>query len=247
MEQALQQLVEKLHKAHGDDLVCVLLYGSAAAPGERDGDFSDVNVLCVLREITPRHLAQSHPVFTWWRQYEKAAPLLLSESEVATSADCFAIEFHDMRTRRKVLYGRDVIEGLTFGNGYYRVQVEYELRSKLLRLRQKAAGILSDRKLLACLLLDSVTTFLVLTRHALLLHGVDTPHERRAVLKLAHERLGVDPACFTALLDAREKKIKIGKLQPNALLGEYLKQIGIIIDAVDRLEETIPAGPRGDV
>jgi hypothetical protein len=238
--------VEKLRKAHGDDLVCVLLYGSSAEPGERDGDFSDLNILCVLREITPRHLAQSHPVFTWWRQYEKASPLLLGEREVAASADCFAIEFHDMRSRRRLLYGRDVTEGIEIGDGFYRVQVEYELRSKLLRLRQKAAGILSDRTLLACLLLDSVTTFLVLTRHALLLDGVDAPHDRRAVLKLAQDRFGIDPAVFATLLDAREKKIKIAKLQPDALLGEYLKQIGTIVDAVDRLEKAIPAGSRGE-
>jgi hypothetical protein len=245
MERLLGQLVEKLRKAHGEDLVCVLLYGSSAAPGARDGDFSDLNVLCVLKEIAPRQLAQSHPVFTWWRQYEKAAPLLLSEREVDTSADCFAIEFHDMRSRRRVLYGRDVIEGLKIGNGSYRAQVEYELRSKLVRLRQKAAGMLSDRKLLTRLLLDSVTTFLILTRHALLLHGVDAPHDRRAVLKLAQERFGIDPQCFTTLLDAREKKIKTGQIQPEPLLGEYLKQIGTIVDAVDRLE-TIAAGSGGE-
>lgn len=237
MNQLLDQLVEKLRKAHGNDLVSVILYGSAANPAEHDEAFSDINVLCVLREVTPRQLAQSQPVFTWWRTYEKPVPLLLSEHEVSTSTDCFAIEFHDMLLQRRVLSGRDVIEGLQVENAFYRTQVEYELRSKLLRLRQKAATVLNDRKLLARLLLESVTTFCVLTRHALLLHGVDAPQRRRNVIEMARERFQIDPDPFTRLLDVREKKTKIGDLAPTVLLANYLKQIGTVIDAVDRLEQ----------
>ena len=46
----LDQLVEKLSKALGDELVSVVLYGSAAS-GDHDEKFSDYNVLCVLREV----------------------------------------------------------------------------------------------------------------------------------------------------------------------------------------------------
>ena len=233
--QLLQQLVEKLRKAHGDDLVSVILYGSAASPGQHHAGFSDINVLCVLRAVTPVQLAQAQPVFTWWRTHEKPVPLLLSEQEVARSADCFAIEFHDMLLQRRVLAGRDVIEGLLVENTFYRTQVEYELRSKLLRLRQKAAAILADRKLLARLLLESVTTFCVLTRHALLLHGIDAPHDRRRIVELARQQFSIDPGSFNQLLDIREKKSKPVPPDPAALLSSYLEQIGIIIDAVDRL------------
>lgn len=240
-EPLLRQLVEKLTKAHGDNLVSVILYGSAAGPGDHDPGFSDLNVLCVLREITPRQLERSQPVFSWWRAHEKPVPLLLSQREVQTSTDCFPIEFRDMQRRRKVLAGSDVIEGLVVPETFYRAQVEYELRSKLLRLRQKAATILDDRGLLARLLVESVTTFCVLIRHALLLHGSDAPHDRRAVVSLAAQRLGVSPESFSKLLDVREKKQKLGGLEPVALLGDYMKQIEIIIDMVDGLARQLPA------
>ena len=244
MDQLLTQLVEKLRKAHGDDLISVILYGSAVNPAQHDADFSDINVLCVLREVTPRHLAQSQPVFTWWRAYEKPVPLLLSEHEVATSADCFAIEFHDMLHQRRVLTGRDVIEGLRVENTFYRTQVEYELRTKLLRLRQKAATVLADRKLLGRLLLESVTTFCVLIRHALLLHGADAPNDRRAVIALAKQQFQINPDPFIRLLDVRERKLKASQMEPGAIFADYLIQIGIIIDAVDRLA---PSGTKGDL
>ncbi len=249
MDQLLDQLVARLRKAHGNDLVSVILYGSAANPSQHDAGFSDINVLCVLREVTPRQLAQSQPVFAWWRAYEKPVPLLLSEHEVASSTDCFAIEFHDMLQQRRLLAGRDVVEGLRVEDTFYRTQVEYELRSKLLRLRQKAAAILADRKLLGRLLLESVSTFCLLTRHALLLHGVDAPHRRREILDLARQHFAVDPGPFSRLLDVREKKSKIGELDPRPLFADYLTQIGIIIDAVDRLEpRPLPrSGIQGDL
>ena len=37
----------------------------------------------------------------------------MSEDEVHNSADSFPIEFHDMKERRRVLFGLDVIADLT--------------------------------------------------------------------------------------------------------------------------------------
>lgn len=246
MDKLLGQLVDKLRKALGQDLVSVILYGSAVESAQHDAEYSDINILCVLREVTSKQLAQSQSVFAWWRTYEKPAPLLLSEHEVATSTDCFAIEFRDMQQRRRVLMGRDVIDGLVVENTFYRAQVEYELRTKLLRLRQKASGMLADRKLLGRLLIGSVSTFCVLARHALLLHGVHAPPERRAVLKAAQERFEIDPGAFYQLLDIRENKTKPGSIQPESLLDDYLKQIGVLIDAVDRLEP-VSVGEKGEL
>src|ERR1035438_4963577 len=108
MDQKLQDLVDRLQKAHQERLVSVILYGSAAS-GDHHGEFSDLNVLCVLTRVTPAELGASEPVFKWWRD-GNPTPLLLSEEEVRTSTDCFPIEFHDMQERRQVLFGKDVIE-----------------------------------------------------------------------------------------------------------------------------------------
>ena len=111
MEKVLNQLVEKLQKAHGDRLVSVVLYGSAAA-GDHHAKFSDLNVLCVLSEITPRELGASQDIFRWWREKGNPSPLLLTEHELATSTDCFAIEFNDIKRHHRLLLGKDVITPL---------------------------------------------------------------------------------------------------------------------------------------
>jgi len=74
----------------------VVLYGSAAT-GDHQADFSDINILCVLSEISTRELAAAGEIFRWWREQGSPSPLLLTEQELVTSADCFAIEFHDIQ------------------------------------------------------------------------------------------------------------------------------------------------------
>ena len=236
MENLLNQLQEKLTKALGDRIVSIVLYGSAAS-GDHHERFSDLNVLCVLHEVTVRELEQSEPIFRWWREKRNPSPLLLSERELSTSTDCFAIEFHDMQAHHRIMQGKDVISNLSVDDTFYRAQVEHDLRAKLLRLRQKASGALGDTAVLRHLLADSVSTFCILFRHALILHGAPEKSRKREIVEQARETFGIDPEPFTKLLDLREERIKARDLEPIGLLDSYLKQIDLVINAVDRLEK----------
>lgn len=235
MEDKLAELVTRLRKGHGSKLLSVVLYGSAAI-GDHDEKYSDLNVMCVLTQVTPAELAESEPIFKWWRGLGNPAPLLMSEYEVQTSTDCFPIEFHDMQERRRVLFGKDAIDGLAIDTSFYRAQVEHELRAKLLRLRQKAAGVLTDKTALLRLMLDSVSTFCVLSRHALLLSGVAVGWQKRdAVTGL--RSIGAETSAFNALLDIRERKKQTGDVEAGTLFSDYLKQIEAVVAHVDRLEK----------
>jgi len=233
-EKALNQLLEKLRKSYGQRLVSVVLYGSAAT-GDYCARFSDLNVLAVLSEITPAEIAAAGDIFRWWRGLGNPAPLLLAEHELASSTDCFAIEFHDILAHHRLLDGRDVLSALPLDDSFYRPQVEHDLRAKLLRLRQKAAGVMHDGGLLRALLLDSVSNFCVLFRHALALHGAGFPSRHRETIDLARERFGLDAAPFARLLDVREGRVNARDLDAAVLLGPYLQGISAVVEAVDRL------------
>jgi hypothetical protein len=234
MISTVDQLLERLKKALGSDLLSVILYGSAAS-GDNLGKFSDINILCLLKQITPAQLGASETVFRWWREQGNPAPLLLTEHEMRTSTDCFAIEFHDIKEQHRVLYGPDLVSDLVIDDSFYRGQVEHELRAKLLRLRQKASGVLSDKDVLRNLLVDSVSTFCVLFRHALILHGSPVAGRKREVIEAARLRFGIDPGPFLTLLDLREERVKSKGVDSARVLGEYLREVGKVIDAVDVL------------
>jgi hypothetical protein len=235
MEDKLTELVERLRTAHAGNLVSAILYGSAAGT-DYHGDFSDLNILCVLKEITAADLRQAEPVFAWWRRSGNPAPLLMSEQEVTSSTDCFPIEFHDMQEQRRVLSGVDIVASLAIDRSFYRAQVERELRAKLFRLRQQAAAVLQEDKALVHLMIESVSTFCVLARHALLLAGIQVSWQKREVVaKLREAQL--DGSALEQLLDVREKRKKAGDVSAGVLFSEYLKQIEALVAYVDRLEK----------
>jgi predicted nucleotidyltransferase len=234
MEKRLNQLVDKLKQAHGANLVSVILYGSAAA-GDYQGAISDLNVFCSLRQVGIDELRKSEKIVQWWRDLGNPSPLLMTPDEIRRSADCFPIEFHDMQERRRLLFGEDVLAGLTIDDRYYRARVEYELRAKLLRLRQKAAGVYSDRSALLLLMEESISTFCVLGRHALRLRNGDAPWTKRDIVAALAAAFGLAATPLDTLLDLREQKMKPRQVDPPTLFDSYLREITVLVDAVDRI------------
>src|SRR5207247_11455343 len=111
---------------------------------------------------------------------------------VATCTGSFAIDVHDIKAQYRILEGKDVVAPLGVDDSFYRAQVEHDLRAKLLRLRQKAAGMLSADDLLRRLMADSLSTFCVLFRHALNLSGAAASMEKREVIAQAGRAFGFD-------------------------------------------------------
>lgn len=235
MEKLLEQLVERLKKALDARLKSVILYGSAAE-GKQD-KWSDLNVFCVVDEVDRPALEAVEPVMRWWREKSNPAPLLMGEAEASGSTDCFPIEFHDMLERRRVLYGADSIAGLEIDDSFYRAQVEYQLRAKQIRLRQKAAAAMADGDLLIRLMAESVSTFLVLSRHALRLAGREAPLDRRALAEKVEEAFGADARAFYTLLSLREGTLKLKHAEAGPLYDRYMDAISNIVAAVDAMEK----------
>ena len=233
-EALLLDLSGRLKTAFGERLVSVILYGSASTSDRLDHQ-SDLNVLCVLDRITTDELAKSAPVFHWWLELGNPAPLLLTADEVRTSADCFPMEYHDMREQRRVLYGADVIADLQIDNSAYRTQVEHELRAKQIRLRQKSAEALGKADHLLKLLTHSVSTFCVLGRHALILRGQDARFNKLEIVTALETLMVRKLESFRAILTVRET----GKLAPGqsakSLLEGYLSDIDTLVRFVDAL------------
>ncbi len=234
MKQELSELTQRLTDTFGDRLVAAILYGSAAMDDWNERS-SDLNVLCVLNRLSPRELAECEPVFHWWREKGNPPPLLLTEEEVRTSTDCFPMEFHDMQEHRRVLCGADVIQDLSIDRSFYRAQVEHELRAKQIRLRQKAAELLRDPDRLLKLLADSLSTFCVLGRHALILSGQQPRWKKREILAALETLLGKPLDGANAILAVRASG-KPGTDGTSAgLLAQYLDEMHALVDFVDRL------------
>lgn len=235
MEQKLSDLVQRLKTAFGDRLVAAILYGSAVM-GDWHEPTSDLNVLCVMDRLTPQELAQSEPIFRWWREQGNPPPLLLTAEEVRTATDCFPMELHDMREHRRVLYGRDVIEGLEIDRSFYRAQVEHELRAKQIRLRQQAAQVIANSEKLLKLMTDSISTFCVLGRHALILSGHPAHWKKQEIVAALENVMGRPLPAANEILAIRGAGKRSASKELASLLGDYLEETDALVRFVDVLD-----------
>lgn len=234
MEKLLQELVKRLQGAYGDTLRSVLLYGSAAA-GDFHKDHSDLNVLCVLRRIGVEELEKSHELANWWRSRGNPAPLLLAEDELGRATDAFPIEFRDLAEHHRVLHGENPVEGLEVDPLYHRAQVEHELRAKLLRLRQRYAGVHRDRQAVVQLMADALPSFAALFRHALIAAGQAAPVHKREIFQAVAQHFQLQAQPFLDVLEVREGKKKPKDLDARRTFEGYLAGVAHMAAAVDGL------------
>jgi hypothetical protein len=75
----------------------------------------------------------------------------------------------------------------------------------------------------------------VLFRHALLLAGQPGPGNRREIVAAAAANFGFDAAPLNTLLAIREGAPRAKDTEPEALLAAYMKQVEMVVSAVDRL------------
>jgi predicted nucleotidyltransferase len=233
-EELLNQFVERLRQALADDLVSAVLYGSAAA-GDYHEKFSDLNVLCVLTAVGPAQLERAYEPTDWWLKKKQPSPVLLSVEEIERAPDAFAIEFLDIRSAYRVLHGEDLIQSIEVEPAHHRHQVEHELRSRLLRLRERYLALQKDRRELIQLLVDSLPSFATLFRHELLLSGSAPPVKKREIFREAALRLSISATPFETLLDVREGKRRLRDPEIRPVFDHYLREITRTVEYVDRL------------
>jgi predicted nucleotidyltransferase len=227
----LTELVKRLREFAGSNLECAILFGSAARSDFREGH-SDLNVVCILRSLTVEELGRLAGVVKWWCVEQKEpAPLFFTKEELRQAADVFAIEILDMKQGRRVLYGEDVVAGIEVPMNLHRVQVEHDLRTMLLKLRQHYLRAPGNAQELAPVLRKSFSGALTLLRHTVIAFGEPPPAHALEIVARAASLTGAEAASFEALLKLRETGEFQGEIVP--LYGAYLKALERVLHALD--------------
>ncbi len=232
IEDQIAEFVRRARETAGANLESIVLYGSAAN-GEYHEEFSDVNLLCVVGDSSYAALQKLSPVAKWWRDQKQPAPLIMTRGEIEHATDVFSIELMDMQKTHKVLMGPDVVSELVIPRKLHRVQVEYELREKLVLLRQRALIADGNEKILWELMVQSVASFSTLARHALIALGKPAPTSRREAISQLASAANFDAAAFVQVLDVREKKSDTKKIDVKELFARYLAAVEKVAVAVD--------------
>ncbi|MBX9928957.1 MAG: nucleotidyltransferase domain-containing protein [Gemmatimonadaceae bacterium] len=215
----LDGLVAQLTKAWGDDLVAVVLFGSAAG-GDAAKD-SDQNVMVVVREFRPAGVIAAGAVARAWADAGQPPPLTMTLGEWRGSSDIFAIEYADVLERHRVLAGALPVEGVTVDREHLRLQLEREAMGKLLRLRQGMLVTSGDAKRTIALMVESIGTIMVLLRGVLHLSGEVAPPTHDAVARAAAAKVGFDVSPLLSILAHRKGDAKMEAVRSAEIVRAY--------------------------
>ena len=236
-----REFAAELRGVYGEELLSAVLYGSAARGDYREG-LSDLNLLVILRATDAATLRRGTKLAREWASEGNPPPLMFSEQEWRASADVFPIEYEDMRDAHVLLDGSDPFTGLEIHWEHLRLQVEHELKSKHIQLREHFLLHADDADGLGTLLTRALPTFLTLFRAALHLAGEVAPRDPGATIAAIARHAGFDPRPLDEVQRARAEGGKITVAGDGPVLAGFLQAVQRTTHWLDGLAE--PPSPR---
>jgi hypothetical protein len=234
-----EEFARELSEVYADELVSVVLYGSAARGDYREG-ISDLNILVLLDAMDPAVIRRGTELARAWASEGNPPPLMLSDAEWRASADVFPIEYGDMRDAHVVLHGENPFDNLVIDWEHLRLQCEHELKSKQIQLREQYLLLASDSAGLGNLLTHSFPTFLTLFRAGLRLARAEVPRDPLLAIEAVAARAAFDPTAFRDVLRARSDGGTFAPAADDPVVAGYLTSVARTTAWLDRLD-TPPA------
>ncbi|MDQ8209205.1 hypothetical protein QEH52_16885 [Coraliomargarita sp. SDUM461003] len=229
-----ETFTESIKAALASQLQAVVLYGSSAA-GDYIPGRSDYNLLLLADTWSVANLDAIRAPSAKWQQAGNPAPLCFTPERFRASADVFPMEMLDIVESHRVLHGDDPLRGIEVNPAHLRQQVEFELRSKLLKLRQAYLQLRKPQQELPHLLIDSLSSFQTVCRGALRLFGDSVPTDKLAATRALGTALNSPIDAFESIHTLKAQSVQglATKQDYRALLARYLEQIETLLDRVN--------------
>jgi predicted nucleotidyltransferase len=236
VEQTIKQFSEDIQKTFGDEVVSIILYGSAVSE-EFIPKKSDLNFLVVLTRKGIDQIDRVHKLFSKWTKRRIALPFFLTREYIQASTDSYPIEFFNMQCCYRVIRGEDVLKNLSLKKEDIRLQCERELKGKLLQLRQVFILTKGQPRALKALIGQSIVTFTSIFRTLLYLRDKEIPKEKQEVILAAcREFTEIEESLFIELLEIKTTGKKVSKEQLKTYVRNYISQIQALSEAVDQMK-----------
>ena len=234
-EEILAGITSDYRAAFSNELTAIILYGSAAGADYIPGK-SDINLLIVLTDRGIAQLRKAIAPVIRWRKRNVATPLFMTKAYLDSSLDSYPVEFLIMKQNHRTLFGEDVLAELTFDPKDIRLQIERELKGKLLLLRSGFLETEGMPKRLRGLIAVSLNAFIAAFKALLYLKGQDIPRSRRDVVEAAAKSLKMNPDVFLKCNDIKEETDRFTRAEVQAIFDDYLQAANDLCRYVDTME-----------
>ena len=232
---ALDTLVADCRRLFGARLTALALYGEAATAAYRPL-VSPLDTVLLLDRVATDDLRKLRERVGTWQAMRLSVPLVVDAAHLTTASDVFPLEMLELRDRHRLLDGaQDPFAALaTPALPQLRLELEEQLRGKLLHLRASYLALGGMRDGLEALLRAACATLDVLMRGMLALADRPRPDAAADVLRAVSELDGV-PLGGLARLDrwcSDEERLAAADLE--ALFAAVHDELAALVERIDR-------------
>lgn len=214
----------------------MLLAGEAAGPDYRPR-VSPLATVAVLAELDMAALRRTRSRIARWRRLRIPAPLLMDASTIERSLDVFPLELLELRDRHRVLHGdARVLERVAVEPAHLRLELEEQLRGKVLHLMAAYLEAGERPRALRRLLLDSPPGFNVLLRGLIRLRGGESaprPADPQDLIAAVEQVFGIALPALRRLDQIRRGREKLARDGIESLFEGYLTDVKRLAGLVD--------------
>jgi hypothetical protein len=234
-EEIFSEITGDYRKLFGEELLSIILYGSGAGEDYIPGK-SDLNFLITLTDRGIDALDGALETVGRWRKRNVAIPLFMTRSFLAGSQDAYPVEFLNMKRHYRVVSGEDVLAPLAFDPLHIRLQIEREIRGKLLHLRSGFLATEGKAGKIRDLIGASLTAFVSLFSALLSLKKPEIPHGKRDIIAAAGTAFGFDATVFLKCEEIRRKADHFSSAEVRAVFRDYLREVGQLCELIERMD-----------
>ncbi len=234
LQDILADLSRDYQQAFGNDLLSLMLYGSAASGSHVKGK-SDINVLVVLTPEGMDRLEDGFPLVEKWRKRDVAVPLVMTMKFIASSLDSYPIEFLNMKNQSVLIYGENVLEPLNIRPEDLRLQIERELHSKILLLREGYLESAGSARHLRRLIGKSLMACVALCNAMLYLKRVNTPRDTAETIREMNRVFTIDANVFMLCSEIRRGTDKLSGKEVKDVFKKYMREVENMFHIIDGL------------
>ncbi|MFC2075880.1 hypothetical protein ACFLT7_02230 [candidate division KSB1 bacterium] len=218
-------------EARSDDFQSIYVVGSAATL-EFSPDRSDFNTLFVLKEFSIDFLDFLAPMGKKFGRKRIQAPTIMTAEYINNSLDVYPVEFLQYKRVNRLVFGEDVLKDIEIKPADLRLQIERELKGRLIGLRQGYIASMGRRPFIRELLIDSIPGLIPLLSGLLFLLDKEIPELKLDTIRAVSESLEIDLDPVAGALTMRRANRKPG-------LIELKKMFEGIYDSLEKLARKV--------
>ncbi len=233
MTKSLNKFIEELKENLGDNLNSVIAFGSQANVEDAK---NNLNLMIVLKHLDAENLYSISKPVQKWVKAKNPLPVIMNIDEWYSSFDVYAIEYADIRSNYRMIYGEDLAQNISVNKYFLRLQCESELKALLLKYKNAfLMNIKSDRDM-KMLLSNVIKSLLVIFRSVLRLHDSEVPYRAVDIIEFVSRYLSFNKIVMTKLAKVKYENDDYTKQELIFIEAELLKDIQAILKQIDAMK-----------